>query len=114
MNKQEALERMLEECRKWEGARPEKAVPKGEAWGALVELVAASDAAAYPDLPPEVLGLIGGAALYLLVDETERVSGRSLDEWLKEHSAPARKPVNGVIGPVVEAGSLPSPRSWYA
>lgn len=85
--KQEALELLLTECRKWETMK----VTPGEAWADAVEVVVNLNR-----LNPEkfeerdavrvreALAILGGAALLLLIDEVEPVVGKDLDVWLAE------------------------------
>jgi hypothetical protein len=77
MNTQEALEAMLDERRKWVDT------PEVSASVALEALKDLADVASLENLTPDALGMMGGAVLYLMVDEVTVVQPeRTLDEWL--------------------------------
>lgn len=133
MNKQQALEALLEVCRKQEEPGREVArVPHEEALLSLLEaarnldvLVASPGSRRRTAGIRETLKLLGGLALYLLVDEVEVVEGRALEEWLNEGGADfdkrpmaerngfaEPKPVNGSITgrqPIVVHYDAPPP-----
>ena len=84
MNKQEALEVALEECRKWE-TTPQ--VTDELVWESLRDLVDAM-ADAGPPLRQEHLGIMAGALVWLMVDESEPVVGVALEAWLARQEPP--------------------------
>lgn len=86
MNKQQALEALLAKCRTWEerGREVKSARDAGVRLALKKELewlVLRGDAR-YASEDKHHLISIGAAALYLLADEVEVVTGRTLDEWL--------------------------------
>lgn len=116
MNKTEALVALLEKMRQWEepASVGDAAAELGAALVALdrnfYRLKDLSEDEHTPVGPEQGAALIciGAAALYLLVDETEAVTGQSLDEWLaygpkapeperpgSPRVPPSLRPVNG-------------------
>lgn len=95
MNKQQALEALLEVCRKQERPDQEVAVvPHAQTIQELVSLVGDLDVILRTPVSVrrdarlrQTLAALGGRALYLLVDEVELVQGRELDEWLAASEA---------------------------
>lgn len=100
MNKQEALEAILEQCRKYEQAHEEvrRADPEVVLRGLLRMARLAHGAQDNSDeagMREMVLG-VAGAALYLLVDRVEIVSGRTLEAWLAEQKLTGYRSVGAV------------------
>lgn len=111
MNKQEALEAVLTEARRYEEPNREvRARPEQEIGSELLDAARDLDLVITKLLAGDVtvrtnaqyrnrLLRVAGAALALLVTEVEVVEGKALDQWLNEGGADRQEPtpVNGSI-----------------
>lgn len=128
MNKQEVLEALLIEARRYEASTEEvRTWPQADIENALLEqmrdldhIIAAlrtTDTARGRAQYRQRLVRVAGAALALLVDEVEVVTGRSLDEWLAARE-PKQSGVGGVVVHVnpapVSAANMALAREAYA